>query len=283
MIGALRGVRWRRVDAEDLHEVVRRLSTWPAEVGGGVRHQFPLASIEAHGPDIVRVAEQDDLWAAAIVLPGKVVVPCGDGRVIGAAGPASRRWRLLVGDAGAGEPMLEPFLGDAGIRVHVQRFLTAEAERIPAEADVPDPGLRLAQRADIAALAELAAQLHVDDEFGPDPGRPGRRGYATRLESSVDRGLIWCVGPIGDPIVKVEQSVRSGRWGVQLAGIVVNRSHRGSGLGTAAVAEAVRRTLADDPQQPVSLHVRAANTPALHAYARAGFVDREEWRLAVRP
>lgn len=283
MIAALRGVRWRRIDAADVDQVVERLCTWPTPVGGAVRFMFPLASIEAHGPEVVRVAERADRWAATIVLPGKVVVPCGDAEVIEAAGPASRRWRLLVGDAAAGEALLGPFRADPGLRIHTQHYLTVDPGAVPARGDVPDPGLRLAERADIAALAELAAQLHVDDDFGPDPGRVGRRGYATRLQGSVDRGLVWCVGPVGDPVVKIELSVSSRRWGVQLAGIVVARGRRGEGLGTAAVAETVRRALGQDERQPVSLHVRAANVAGLAAYERAGFRFAEEWRLAVRP
>ena len=76
----------------------------------------------------------------------------------------------------------------------------------------------------------------------------------------------------------------SRRWGVQLAGIVVDPAHRGQGLGTAMVATAVREALAGRVTQgsPVTLHVRADNDAALRAYATAGFVDHEAWRLAVR-
>jgi uncharacterized protein len=78
--------------------------------------------------------------------------------------------------------------------------------------------------------------------------------------------------------------VSSRRWGVQFAGIVADPSVRGTGLGRAAVATAVRQALAEGPRdRAITLHVRADNTPALKAYDAAGFVDREAWRLAVRP
>jgi len=58
---------------------------------------------------------------------------------------------------------------------------------------------------------------------------------------------------------------------------------RGQGLGRAAVAAAVRGALLEGSRdRRISLHVRADNQAALRAYAAAGFVDREPWRLAVR-
>ena len=94
---------------------------------------------------------------------------------------------------------------------------------------------------------------------------------------------MYCIGPVGAPVFKLERSVSSQRWGVQLAGIVADPSVRAQGIGRAAVATAVRAALREgSARRAVSLHVRADNTPALRAYAAAGFVDREPWRLAVR-
>lgn len=260
---------------------MKRLEAWPCEVGGAVRHMFALACLESRGADVVRVASTADGWALVVVHPGKVLVPCGDGEVIRAAGSPSRRWRLLVGDAGASEPLLDSE-GD-GLIVHHQRFLTADDSHLPSAAAVPDPGLRRAVNADLDGLARLAVRLHVDDQFGPDPGRAGLRGYRERMAQSVAQGLVWVVGPVGAPVCKVERSFTSRRYGVQLSGIVVAQNERRRGLGTEAVAESVRRAMSDVPGRPVSLHVRAANAPALAVYAAAGFTDREEWRLAVRP
>ncbi|MFN2557833.1 MAG: GNAT family N-acetyltransferase [Nitriliruptorales bacterium] len=273
--------RWRRVSNDELDEVIERLSTWDCPPGGAVRHMFPLATIETRGAYVVRVAEHGTGWAAAIVLPGHLIVPCGAPQVIAAAGLPQRRWRHVVGDAGAAEPLLERYGRDPQLIVHIQRFQTVAAGQVPSDAEVPDPGLRRAVRADIDGLAELAVQLHIDDEYGPHPGRAGLRAYRQRMESAIRQGSVFCVGEPGDPLLKIERSVDSDRYGVQLSGVCVRPDARGEGLGTASVATAVRQALRDR-SGPVSLHVRADNEPALRTYARAGFVDQEEWRLAVR-
>lgn len=243
---------------------------------------FALSALESHGIEPLRLATDDDRWAAAIAFPGRLVVPCGDASAIEEAGPPARRWRLMVSDVAAGDAILAR-VSDAGMVVHDQRFLTVDADRVPTEVELPDPGLRPAQTADLDTLAELAVQLHVDDQFGPHPGRTGFRGYRQRLETTVAQGVVYCVGPVGAPVLKLERSVSSRRWGVQLAGIIVAPGQRGCGLGRAAVAAAVRAALAEGPRhRAVSLHVRADNAPAIAAYLAAGFVDREAWRLAVR-
>lgn len=273
--------RWRRISNDEVDEVVKRLATWECPPGGAVRHMFPLATIETRGAYVIRVAEQGRGWAAAIVLPGHLIVPCGDSDVIAAAGLPQRRWRHVVGDAGAADPLLERYGRDPQLIVHVQRFQSVAAERVPSEDEVPNPGLRQAVRADVEGLAELAVQLHIDDEYGPHPGRAGLRAYRQRMESAIRQGSVYCVGEPGDPLLKIERSVDSDRYGVQLSGVCVRPDARGQGLGTGSVATAVREALRDR-SGPVSLHVRADNEPALRTYDRAGFVDQEEWRLAVR-
>lgn len=244
---------------------------------------FALSAIESFGAEAVRLAADDERWAAAIVFPGRLVVPCGDAEAIADAGVPTRRWRLLVGDVAAGDALLAGVGDDPQLIVHDQRFLLVEPDLVPSAAELPDPGLRRAEPADLPKLAALAVRLHIDDRFGPDPGRVGERGYRQRLEQTVRQGLVSCVGPIGDPVFKLERSVSSRRWGVQLAGIVADPDVRARGLGRAAVAAAVRAAMVEGPRtRPISLHVRADNRPALTAYAAAGFVDREAWRLAVR-
>lgn len=279
-------VRWRVLSPGEVETTATRLQQWECEVGGAVRHMFALSALESNGAKALRIATDDHRWAAAVVFRGRLLIPCGDPGMIEAAGQPARRWRLLVGDAAASDAMLADVAPDPDLRVHVQRFLTVEHDRVPSADEVPDPGLRVAEEEDVPRLAELAVQLHVDDGFGPDPGSSGYRGYARRLSEGVNRGLVYCVGPAGTPVAKLERSVSSRRYGVQLAGIVVAPQHRGEGLGRQMVAAAVRGALTEPSgsgaRRPVSLHVRAANTPALRAYAAAGFVDREEWRLAVR-
>jgi uncharacterized protein len=275
--------RWRRVTTAELPEIAARLITWPASPSGAARHMFALSTIESFGAEPLRLAATPDAWAVAVVFPGRLLIPCGDAEAIAAAPAASRRWRLLVADLAAGDAALARMPSEPGLIVHDQRFLTVDPDRVPDEREVPDPGLRRAQPEDLDRLAELAVRLHVDDRFGPHPGTAGWRGYRERIEASLGQGLVWCVGPIGAPVVKLERSVSSGRYGVQFAGIVVDAEVRGEGLGRAAVAAAVRGALLEATRdRVVSLHVRADNTPALRAYAAAGFADREAWRLAVR-
>lgn len=277
-------LRWRSCSKEQLEEVTRRLEDWACPAGGAVRHMFPLSAIESSGVAHVRVAGEGDQLGVAVVFPGRLLVPCGDPDTVASAGLPTRRWRLLVGDAAAAVAVLRHERPDPDLRVHVQRFLTVDPDAVPLEDELPDPGLRRAVPQDVRRLAELAVRLHVDDGFGPDPGRAGLRGYARRFDDTVDRGLVYCVGPVGAPIAKLERSVSSPRYGVQLAGIVVDPAHRRRGIGRGAVAAAVRGALAEmGAGRPVSLHVRADNQPALRAYEVAGFRDREEWRLAVRP
>lgn len=280
MIG---GARWRPCQPGEVDHVVRTLAEWPCEVGGAARHMFQLATLEQQGPDPVRVVERGDQLGIAVVVPGQILAPGGSAELIGAAGIPTRRWRLLIGDAAACDALLERHGHDPRLTVHVQRFMTVDPRRVPDEDELPDPGLRRATLEDLDELAALAVQLHVDDEFGPDPGRRGRRDYRRRLSKAIPRGTVFCVGPVGSPVCKLEHSVSSRRWGVQLAGIVVAPGERGGGLGRAAVAAAVRRALRRGPvNRTVSLHVRQANVAARRAYRAAGFVDREEWRLAVR-
>ncbi len=244
---------------------------------------FVLACLDAMGPDVARVVSDGDRWALCFVHPGATIVPTGDGELIAAAGPPSRRWRLLIGDVGAALPLLADDVRPPDTRVHHQRFMLVHPDRVPTERELADPGIRRAVPADADVVTRLAVQLHTDDQFGDRVTRAGRRGYRRRVVSSIDAGLTWVCGPVGAPIAKLDRSVSSPRWGVQLAGIVVEPRARARGLGRALVAAAVRGALEEGGDLPVSLHVRAANTGAIRAYTAAGFVDTEEWRLAVRP
>lgn len=278
-----RRLRWRKASSGELETIAGRLERWPAPSGGAARHMFALSAIESFGAEPVRIASDDDDWAIAIVFPGRLIVPCGDAAAIRRASVPSRRWRLMVGDVEAGDALLERSGVDADLIVHDQRFLTVDADRVPQAHELADPGLRRAQPEDLDQLAELAVRLHVDDRFGPHPGRVGWRGYRSRLDATVRQGLVYCVGPVGAPVFKLERSVSSRRFGVQLAGIVTDPEVRGQGIGAGAVAAAVRQALVEGPRdRAISLHVRADNAAALRAYDRAGFVDREAWRLAVR-
>jgi ribosomal protein S18 acetylase RimI-like enzyme len=293
MIGALASRRWRRPRGDELARLARCLEDWAAPGGGAVRHLFPLAIIDTAGEGMVRMTgDLDDVRSDGTVRVGVVVragrdvlAVAGDARTIArAVGPAPT-WRLLVGDAAAADALLARGVRGRGV-VHDQRYLGVEAGGVPDATVVQDPGVRRAEEADVEVLADLAVRLHIDDGFGPDPGPVGRRGYRDRLALSVRSGVVDVVGPVGRPVAKLERSVDHPRYGVQLAGIVVAPEHRGRGIGRGMVAVATRAAIAGRQAQglaapAVTLHTRAANAPALVAYAAAGFRVLEPWRLAV--
>lgn len=281
------GARWRTLRDEEVNWAIQRLVARPPG-SGAQRHMFALSSLESYGADVAKLARIGDDWALAVIFPGRLLVPCGHGHVIRSAGEPTRRWRLMVGDVEATEPILGAMRGRERARVHRQTFMVLDEARLPTAEQLPDPGVRRAEKADLDRLTELAVRLHIDDGFGPDPGRSGARGYAQRLREGVDRGAVWCVGPVGRPVCKLEWAVASKRWGTQIAGVVVSPEARGEGVGRSAVAAVTRVSLAraagaeHADARTVALHVRHANTPARRAYRAAGFVEREEWRLAVR-
>jgi len=287
MIGALALRRWRRPRPGELAEVVSLLEGWPAPAGGAVRHAFPLAAIDGSGASMVRLTgdvadrrEDGTVGLGVVVRVGRdVLAVAGDAHALARAVGPTPTWRLLVGDVEPSDALLaRGVLG--GRIVHDQRYLLADPAAVPSAAEVADPGVRRGEPADVEALAELSVRLHIDDGFGPDPGTAGRRGYRERLAGSVRSGIVDVVGPVGAPVAKLERSVDHPRYGVQLAGIVVDPAHRGRGIGRGMVAHATRRAHAHAPL-PVTLHTRAANASALAAYAAAGFRVVEPWRLAV--
>jgi ribosomal protein S18 acetylase RimI-like enzyme len=288
---SLRLRRWRRPAAGDLDDLERLLLTWPAPDGGRVRHQLPLIGLEARDPEVVRITGDPTPgpdgrapFGLAVRSSGEVLAVAGEPSVLRRALGPPPPWRLLVGDRAACGAVLATAARPARV-VLAQRLMVLDPTRVPTEGELPDPGLRTAVAEDLDGLAELAARLHVDDGFGPDPGPAGRAGYRARLRTAVAAGAVDCVGPVGDPVAKIERAVRSERWGTQLAGIVVRPDLRGRGLGRAAVAAAVRvlRTEGAGAGPPVTLHARAANHAALRAYAAAGFRPGEDWCLALRP
>jgi ribosomal protein S18 acetylase RimI-like enzyme len=294
MIASLAARRWHRPRSDELDAIVRALEDWPAPCGGAVRHLLPLAAIDSGGAAVVRVSgdareRRDDgtaLVGVAVRVGRDVLTVAGDARTVARAIGPTPTWRLLVGDALAADALLARGARPTGHVVHDQRYLAVAADAVPGESDVPDPGVRAAEAADVEALADLAVRLHIDDGFGPDPGEGGRRGYRERLAVSVRSGVVDVVGPVGRPIAKLERSVDHPRYGVQLAGIVVAPDHRGRGIGRGLVAVATRRAIAGRralgmPAPAVTLHTRADNAPAIVAYEAAGFRVVEPWRLAL--
>lgn len=274
--------KWRRATSGELSTIEQWLARWPDPQLGPARHMFALACLDSMGPDVARVATDGDDWAVCVVHPARTLVPAGHAGLFERLGAPTRRWRMVIGDVDACRPLVAPDVAPSNALVHHQRFMLLDDDRLPSADAMPDPGVRPAVDEDLDALVDLATHLHRDDEFGPVTGAV-TRGYRSRMQSSLAAGQLRVVGPVGAPVAKLERSVASPRRGVQLAGIVVVPDQRSRGLGRAFVAAAAREARSEARGLPISLHVRAANTPAIRAYLACGFVDTEEWRLAIRP
>jgi ribosomal protein S18 acetylase RimI-like enzyme len=192
-------------------------------------------------------------------------------------------WRILIGDLPLAQGILDHTSRALFVRRRVsareQRFMTATADSVPA--DAPPDGFRLAVSDDIDRLTDFACDLHVEDRMGPPISRSGRSAVRSRMLESVAQNATWVVERGGQPVAKVDLSLRSRRRGAQIAGVFVDRPWRSRGIGGAAV-RALARSLLDDGLPVVSLHVRSDNTPAMAAYRRAGFTDDRPWLLALR-
>ena len=239
------------------------------------------------GTDIVRVAgDGDQRWALAVVHPGAgpgaLRRPRGDRRggcpdpPVAPAGRRRRRGRAAHWTTGPRPP-------DA--LVHHQRFFTVDPDRVPDEGELPDPGLRpgRARRRRGAGAPGGAAARRRPVRTGPGPLGPAR---LPRPHGTLRRSRGWCGS-------SAPSAPRSARWNGRCrrcAGACSSPASSWTRPGAGPASGGARSPPPSAPRikeggesRPISLHVRAANTAAHHAYRAAGFVDREEWRLAVRP
>ncbi len=241
------------LDALDRREH-RRLMAWPAGAPRAVAHLSASGTLSVAGD------------AAAGPAIAEHVAASG--------------WRVLLGDAALGDAIL-----DTASRGLLRRRPRAREQRLmvvrePADL-APPVGLRLAVPADRAAVTDLASRLHVEDRMGPPLSRAAREGVSERMRDSIARGATWVVDR-GSVVAKVDVSLASSRRGAQIAGVYVEEAYRGGGLATRAVATVARDLVTRWGLPGVTLHVRADNEAGRRAYARAGFIDRGAWTLALR-
>ena len=284
----------RQLGVSDVPQAVELLETGFGTSPGreaAEEHQFLLESLDR------REHQHFTVWPA--VAPLGMVYANTAGTVVPAGSPAAAPaladvlirsdWRILIGSLDIGQALLEVSgaVGPPGrtlfrrrVNAREQRFMSARDVTGPASIPRPD-GLRRAGADDLDRLTELACRLHVEDRMGPPIGRTGRTAVRRRMQDIVARGHSWVVERDGLVVAKVDVSLRSRTRGAQLAGVYVDEAHRGAGIATGAVAAIAADMLADG-LPVVTLHVRADNPPARSAYARAGFVDRAGWILALR-
>ncbi len=252
-------------------------------VEGTVAHQFLLDALDRGEHRTMTVwPPSGQPQGVCFVGAGGLIVPGG---LPSAAEPLadavrSSGWRVLVGDMTIGEAIVN----DTGAGLFRRRPYAREQRLMVADRRVPAPqwtGLRRAQASDVEPLTEFACGLHVEDQMGPPLSRSGRSSVRQRVMSSVRRGSSWVVDEDGRVVAKIDVSIESRRRGAQLAGVYVDRRWRGRGVARRAIADLTGRLL-DAGLPAVTLHVRADNGAAIHAYEAAGFVQRRRWVLALR-
>ena len=277
----------QRLTHRDVAAVTRAVESDFGRLAPGLwdpRHHYLLDALDRGEQDRF-VVHRDDAVRSVMHLGVT-------GTAVAAGAPASAadlapflersRWRILIGD----EPITRVLLDLSGgswwrrrPTVRVQRFMTVDATSTVPGGVVA--GFRRAWRADLDHLEEFACLLHVEDRMGGPLAAPARQGVRQRMADSVDRGMTWVVERQGKPVGKVDLSLHSTRRGAQIAGVYVDRQHRGHGIGAGMIAT-LSRQLLEQGLPVVSLHVRDDNESAIAAYRRAGFIERGQWLLALR-
>ncbi|HUG83864.1 MAG TPA: GNAT family N-acetyltransferase [Euzebya sp.] len=277
----------QRLQRADVPRVVEALQSDFGRLTAGLwdpRHHYLLDALDRgeHSRFVV-VSPDRPIAVAHLGLTG-TVVPAGDPQAVRLLAPAvdRARWRILIGDEPIARALLEEAGGSSWWRrrptLRIQRFMTRENDGgWPA----PIAGFRRASRPDLDHLEEFACRLHVEDRMGPPLVGPARQGVRHRMAESVDRGMTWVVQRDGRPVAKVDLSLHSMTRGAQIAGVYVDRSHRGQGIATGMILT-LSAHLLELGMPVVSLHVRDDNVAAITAYGRAGFIERGRWVLALR-
>lgn len=214
------------------------------------------------------------------------LIPAGDPSAAAAFAEPSERlnWRVLIGDARIGDPLLETTPSTVfrrRIRAREQRFMAVEATEPLPQARADATGFRAARSGDLEALVDFACRLHVEDQMGPPIARTARGGVRARMQETVASQAAYVIERDGQAVAKADLSLRNPRRGAQIAGVYVDGAYRGRGIATALIRGMVDLLFAEG-MPSVSLHVRADNAAAITAYARAGMSDRGAWILALR-
>ncbi len=142
----------------------------------------------------------------------------------------------------------------------------------------PDSPVRPAEPDDLELVAPAHAAMTEEDLQIP----------RTRLDMSrlreisrqrIARGKVWVVIEGKTLIFKTEEAARSEE-GVLVGGVYTDPHYRGKGHATRALTAWAER-LFRDGLEVLTLHVNAANTPAVRAYERVGFRPHSMLRLML--
>jgi len=141
----------------------------------------------------------------------------------------------------------------------------------------PSP-IRLAEPGDLDLVAPAHASMTEDDLKIPKSHLD-----MTRLREisrqRITQGKVWVVIENGTLIFKTEEAARS-EDGILVGGVFTDPRFRGKGHATRALAAWAERLFADG-LEVMTLHVNAANTPAVRAYERVGYRPYSMLRLML--
>lgn len=217
--------------------------------------------------------------AAALVLPGRLVVPAGEERGCAAIGRLIRGRHapsMLVGPRAACDALWRRWAPGVATRCHYDQRLYV------ARAPIPGPrleGFRRARPADVAQVAVNALRMEEED-LQRSPGSVNRSAHAAGVLQRIKSGRTWVVERGGEIRFQINVGTRT-TWGCQVGGTFVPAEHRGRGLATRAMRELGRRLLPD--ARMITLHVNEANRAAVRVYERSGYERHAPFRLITLP
>lgn len=222
--------------------------------------------------------------AIILYIPNQLVILAGHPEAAGAVARPLRHmaWAILMGDEGLTTAALERWQRRMWwmppIRVRRQLFMATTGPAVVRPGQ--DPAYRVATAADVDAVTDLAATLHVDDEMGPPLTPKAMASLRQRVADTITKGRTWVMDVGGTAVAKFDLHNVSPIYGAQLSGVVVHEAYRGQGLGTRLAANAIADLLHVGIPM-VSLHVREGNVPAIRAYEKAGLYQVASQLMAI--
>jgi hypothetical protein len=219
----------------------------------------------------------DALRSATLVFSGRLAVPYGpaeDMVAIGAALRGRHRPGMLVGPRAACDALWSSWAWDREKECWFdQRLMVVDS---PLDAPLPR-GFGLARIEEAQEIADNQAAMDRED-LGFSRADVDPRGHLSAARDRIESGRTWVIRSEGRVVFQINVGISS-RWGAQVGGTWVPHHARGMGVATTGML-AIRQVLMRTHPR-ITLHVREANTPAVRAYARAGWRWSAPYRLAV--
>lgn len=237
-----------------------------------------MDAVPVHHAHWYGAVQGERVVAAVLVVPGRLAVPFAPdpshAARLGALLQGRHRPSMMVGPREACDAFWWAWAPGTPIaRWNDQRLLVCHE----APPGGPVPGFRRARPDELAEVIRLSAAMECED-IGRRPLDEDAVGFAAVVQRRIEHGQTW--------ILERERRIAflinvgtSTTWGVQVGGTYVPPDLRGRGLAREGMTEMVRRLRARHPV--VTLHVNAANTPAMRTYQATGFREHALFRLIL--